>query len=326
MIFSNFWATARELIAHRNPRHRKTQADQQLALRDQRIAELEADNVELGRLIRTDPLTGLLNRRGGQEALEDFYSRCVSSCFVHADDTMNGTPFVEPRAIVVIAIDLDHFKTINDTYGHEVGDTALVKVADELQAMFRVPHEVVVVRQGGEEMYVAMMTKQTDALQVGLEAARWIGRSIAAHCHVADGAHHVTASLGIGYVIPDANAAIWIKDVGQSDRSGDRPIAGGFDRRRDAALHDLLHKVMPKDDRTLALEALPGFQAQRQKDLVILLKDADDCVYAAKTAGRNRAFWLDYRTGKPNASDLNEQPRLPRPPVLPGPQPTDPAP
>jgi len=82
----------------------------------------------------TDPLTGLLNRR----SLDDVARRLLRE----------GVPFS------VGICDLDHFKDVNDTYGHDVGDTALRLFADSLRCVVR--QGDVVARLGGEEFVVIL--------------------------------------------------------------------------------------------------------------------------------------------------------------------------
>ncbi|MEQ8718340.1 MAG: diguanylate cyclase [Acidimicrobiales bacterium] len=76
-----------------------------------------------------DPLTGLANRRALFERLEDMWNA--------------------PEGIVVMMVDVDHFKSINDSYGHAVGDEVLTAVARRLRASVR-PDDVVA-RLGGDE-------------------------------------------------------------------------------------------------------------------------------------------------------------------------------
>ncbi|MCB1782708.1 MAG: GGDEF domain-containing protein [Alphaproteobacteria bacterium] len=103
------------------------QAEQQIAVRDQRIAELEG-------LLTTDELTNLSNRRGFFEALER-----------EVDRTNRGNG----EGGLLIMIDLDHFKAINDTYGHLAGDAVLREVGFFLQKEIR--HMDVAARLGGDE-------------------------------------------------------------------------------------------------------------------------------------------------------------------------------
>lgn len=89
----------------------------------------------------TDPLTGLMNRRG----LDYHMSRHVDS----PDSRRRLARRRKARASYVATVDLDRFKTINDTYGHAVGDDVLVCTAQRLRAT--VDPDALVARTGGEE-------------------------------------------------------------------------------------------------------------------------------------------------------------------------------
>lgn len=86
----------------------------------------------------TDPLTGLLNRRGFHRRLSRHYDRAV----------------IEDRPITALLIDIDHFKQINDEYGHPVGDRALMRFTELLGASCRASD--LIARVGGEEFAVVM--------------------------------------------------------------------------------------------------------------------------------------------------------------------------
>jgi len=97
------------------------------------ILDHEAIQLEMGRQARTDPLTGLLNRRAFMEELARRVERL-------SRDELPGT---------LIYVDLDRFKSINDAWGHEVGDVALCIVAATLRNATR-PADLVA-RLGGDE-------------------------------------------------------------------------------------------------------------------------------------------------------------------------------
>lgn len=134
---------------------------------------------ELHRLATTDMLTGIANRRAFLECAESVYMRSRS----------NGEP------LTLLMLDVDHFKTINDRFGHLEGDRALVAFAQAVKSQLRVSDAVG--RLGGEEFGVLLpMT----ALQEGLEVATRILQSIRA-LQLADETgqrYRITASVGVG--------------------------------------------------------------------------------------------------------------------------------
>jgi two-component system cell cycle response regulator len=83
-----------------------------------------------------DDLTGLYNRRGFSDLGEQYLKLARRS----------------GRGVTMVFLDLDHFKTINDSLGHHVGDRALIKVADILRATFR--RSDIIARLGGDEFGV----------------------------------------------------------------------------------------------------------------------------------------------------------------------------
>lgn len=93
---------------------------------------------ELQRMTRLDTLTGCFNRRGMDELLPGELER--SSRY--------------RRSFAVIFVDLDHFKRINDQYGHAVGDQVLREVAQRIQSRLR--HVDWMARYGGEEFLICM--------------------------------------------------------------------------------------------------------------------------------------------------------------------------
>src|SRR6266700_5328453 len=107
-----------------------------------RIAELhrqiQAKNRLLEELALTDPLTGLPNRR----ALEEWATRELKSAARHS------------FAFWVVMADLDRFKTVNDTYGHDAGDLVLKKFAEVLRANTRSSN--ICARVGGEEFILVL--------------------------------------------------------------------------------------------------------------------------------------------------------------------------
>lgn len=96
-------------------------------------------HAEIERLAITDGLTGLFNHRHFQERLSQEFSRIDR--------------FSEPLSVLII--DIDHFKKINDTYGHPVGDAVLKGVADKIRKTIR--NIDISARYGGEEFAVILI-------------------------------------------------------------------------------------------------------------------------------------------------------------------------
>jgi diguanylate cyclase (GGDEF)-like protein len=103
-----------------------------------KLQELRLANEQLRVFATTDFLTGTLNRRAFMERVE---ARLV-------DQVINQSR----RGSALLVIDVDHFKVINDRYGHQIGDLALVRIADTICANLRVTD--LFGRLGGEEFGV----------------------------------------------------------------------------------------------------------------------------------------------------------------------------
>lgn len=104
---------------------------------------VRAKNKNLERLSTHDLLTGLLNRRGGQEILDHHYSILTrDSC-----DTNN---------FAVLYLDIDLFKQINDTYGHAIGDRVLIFFGRTLRKKLRTHGYDTVIREGGDEFKIIL--------------------------------------------------------------------------------------------------------------------------------------------------------------------------
>ncbi len=135
---------------------------------------------ELRRLAHTDSLTALYNRRG-------FFARAERL----RRDAAN-TP------LALLALDVDHFKAINDNHGHATGDLVLQQLAGRIAAMLR--DGDVLARIGGEEF--AALLPATDTAQA-LEVAERVRRSVCDHalrCH----GLRLRTSVSVGVTLVDA--------------------------------------------------------------------------------------------------------------------------
>ncbi len=140
------------------------------------VSELEAANSKLGVLASTDGLTGLWNHRTLRERLEIEFAR----------NRRYGSP------LSLIILDVDNFKSYNDTFGHPAGDAVLKGVSAILQNAMR--QTDVVARYGGEEF--AILMPETDAARA-LETSERLRNLISEH-DLAE--RKITASFGISTI------------------------------------------------------------------------------------------------------------------------------
>lgn len=139
----------------------------------QRDATVPASRlIEAEREARTDPLTGLPNR-------------------AHMDEILDAGSWLSTRAHSAVVVDVDHFKQLNDTYGHLVGDEVLRLLARRLTASVRGGD--LVARWGGEEFCVLMVADSDDAAAL---AARIVAAISATPFRTSVGDVAVTASAG----------------------------------------------------------------------------------------------------------------------------------
>ena len=161
-----------------------------------RTAELIVANEKLERTVREDRLTGLQNRASAMERLRMEFLRLKRTA----------------RAYAVLFIDIDNFKQINDSYGHEAGDRVLQRVAEAIKATLR--ETDFVARFGGEEfLAIFPETDAASALAIAEKIRCGVGERIF------PGVRRVTISVGV--------TAADVNDVSEDDAV----------RRADAALY-----------------------------------------------------------------------------------------
>ncbi|MFQ5508827.1 MAG: diguanylate cyclase [Leptospirillia bacterium] len=154
------------------------------ALRNAYVHEsLSNENVSLQRLAISDPLTGLYNRR--------FFDMRLSEEFRLA--ARHDLP------LSLIMMDVDHFKGINDTYGHPVGDRVLKEMARVLQDALR--QSDCMARYGGEEFVVLLPLTDREGAEAKAEELRLAVRET---IHQVEGKPlRVTMSFGVSSYAPD---------------------------------------------------------------------------------------------------------------------------
>jgi diguanylate cyclase (GGDEF)-like protein/PAS domain S-box-containing protein len=165
--------------------------------------------LELEELVDHDPLTGLLNRRGFDVKLDRHVAH-VEQC--------------GPVGALLV-IDLDHFKQVNDTHGHQAGDELIVSVADTLRAAVR--DTDVVARLGGDEFAVILPHATVHEAQV--VAARFV-RSVRQQAMVLLGAEARGTTASVGIAMFDDPAATGDDMIAHADRSMYEAKEAGRDR------------------------------------------------------------------------------------------------
>lgn len=155
----------------------------------QGIKRIDTKMNKLDRESVTDPLTGLSNRRGMEKTLAQWAE----------------------SEYAVLFVDVDHFKKINDTYGHEVGDMVLQTISAQMRLNFR-PHDLLC-RIGGEEFLIFMPDTSLDDAFLAAERFR---KSIESHpfkdvkkMTVSVGVAHSSHSLNVEELIREADTALY---------------------------------------------------------------------------------------------------------------------
>ena len=158
------------------------------------LLEMRRLVADLEMLSTTDALTGLRNRRAFDEKMLDEHQRSARS----------------QQAFSLLLIDIDHFKSYNDEFGHQAGDDILGEVARILQ--YTVRNYDMAARYGGEEFAVILPnTEKTGAMELAerlrraIERAEWMNRRITVSIGVAT----LTYGQSIPVLIEEADRALY---------------------------------------------------------------------------------------------------------------------
>ncbi len=175
------------------------------------MTELKAAEAGLRAAATHDPLTGLANRAGLMEEI----GRAVAAARRYGG-----------RFVAVLMLDLDHFKYVNDSLGHLVGDELLRLAADRLRSMVRT--EDLVARQGGDEFVVVM--RDADGPTEVVRAAERLCAAFRAPFVIGDLELSTTLSIGITMcgdgdcgeaddLLREADTALYVAKDGGRDRA-----------------------------------------------------------------------------------------------------------
>lgn len=173
------------------------------------ISDQRRYEAELNRLAVTDPLTGAWNRRHGEQ--------------IFNADLEEARRYGPPLSLLMV--DIDHFKDINDTFGHHVGDTVLLELTRRLSENLRGSDALV--RWGGEEFVI--LTRHC-TIEQALPLAEKVRGLVADEPF--DGVGTVTVSIGVSQLHPTDDLSSWMD---RADRAMYAAKAAGRNTVRAAA-------------------------------------------------------------------------------------------
>ena len=173
------------------------------------ITESHQRELALNLEVHTDSLTGLLNRRGMTDAMDDQAQRWRAG----------------EGGGAVLYLDIDRFKQINDTLGHDIGDELLKVFAERVRSVVRASDRVA--RQGGDEFVILIVAPEAE------EVAKRVAQSLLERVRLPMkiGGHelNISASIGIA-VIPSGHAASPVEMLKEADMALYEAKGGGRDR------------------------------------------------------------------------------------------------
>ena len=173
IIFENTMITASGIIEQMSQMNiEMSNLTRELAKKNR---ELESAYTQITELSRLDYLTNIYNRK-------HFFSRL--------DEMISLSNRVDSLKFGVIMLDIDHFKQVNDVYGHDMGDTVLKKLSNEIKSNIR--KEDVFARIGGEEFAILARVGNAESLVFLAEKLR----ICCERCEFSDMDHGITVSFG----------------------------------------------------------------------------------------------------------------------------------
>ena len=230
--------------------------DLAVTLRELRSSQesISRKNKELEALATQDPLTGLANRRALMSNFEDEYAKALRL----------------PAPLSCIMLDIDHFKLINDTYGHGVGDEVICAVANTMVAECR--EYDTVGRYGGEEFVIVLPGLSTDE---ALEVAERIRLKVSLLSrNPAMPVDKLTASFGVNTVNPSTTSVMQL--IEQADEALYAAKQGGRNRvvsydaqatKLDAQAGNTLSDANTEDANLSRVIELEAMVRERSRDL-----------------------------------------------------------
>jgi len=228
----------------------------------QDISERKELSGHLEYLVDHDFLTGLFNRRHFEREL--------------AQEVERAARYGSPGAVLLI--DVDNFKTVNDTFGHTVGDDLLKRIAGSLKHRMR--HTDTLARVGGDEFAVLLpQTKGEQAMSVAADFVKALDKQTAL---LANQSVHITASVGVASfenlsdleVMEHADVAMYgAKQAGRNRYVVYQPLPGERDRAASRCSEaDRLRQTLEKDQFLLYCQPILNLETDEVSQYELLLR------------------------------------------------------
>ena len=187
---------AQLLDASLRARQDQSRLHEQLQQTEAEAAQLQQQLNQARQQAQTDSLTGLLNRDGLQQQLDRLLQH-------------------EPHQISLVALDIDHFKRFNDSYGHLLGDKVLQAVAQQIQA--EIGDSGLAVRYGGEELLLVLPEhSQAQTLKLAESIRTKVQRIKLINKRTGQSIPSVTLSAGVAQKRPQEPWDDWLDRADQA--------------------------------------------------------------------------------------------------------------
>jgi diguanylate cyclase (GGDEF)-like protein/PAS domain S-box-containing protein len=173
------------------------------------ITESHKREIALSLEVHTDSLTGLLNRRGMTDAMEDQAQRWLAG----------------EGGGAVLYLDIDRFKQINDTLGHDIGDELLKAFAERIRSVVRASDRVA--RQGGDEFVILISAPEAE--DVAKRVAQALLERVRLPVMIGDRELNISTSIGIA-VVPPGQSASPLEMIKEADMALYEAKGAGRDR------------------------------------------------------------------------------------------------
>ncbi len=216
-------------------------------MEEEEIKKLEKEIKRLQKLVYYDELTGILNRRGFKEEAERVFQ--TNAFFGKRKEKRYQIPFS------IIFIDIDNFKKVNDTYGHDEGDKVLKHTAKILGESLR--KNDIFARWGGEEFVVALYgADKNTSVKV---AEKICNRCADTEVHIGNERKKVTMSVGIVSHYDEDNIHQMIEKADQAmyeakEKGKNQVVVFLRGKQKTSYFMDLLHLVKgtaPKEEKII---------------------------------------------------------------------------